>query len=88
MTNVLGGGGTKDGFRRIVTHLAPMAKDWLEDIDAKKVDIADESNINRLDASVQEMLQDRDLAAFQKQWGQSLVDVFRLKEAAADQALG
>lgn len=87
MTNVLGGGGTKDGFRRIITHLAPVAKDWLEDIDAKKVDIADESNVNRLDASVQEMLKDRDLAAFQKQWGKSLVDVFRLKEAAADEAL-
>lgn len=82
MTNVLGGGGTKDGFKHIITHIGPAASHWLEDMDAKKVDIKDTSNVDRLDASVQDMLEGRDLEAFQKQWGRSLVEVFRLKDSA------
>lgn len=59
-----------------------MANKWLDDMDAKQVDIKDASNIDRLDASVQEMLKGRNLEAFQKQWGESLVDVFQLKRKA------
>lgn len=84
MTNVLGGGGTKDGFKHLITHLGPVASDWLEDMDAKTVDMKDTSNIDILDASVQKMLEGRDLVAFQKQWGKSLVELFKLKEESLE----
>lgn len=82
MTNVIGGGGKKDGFKHLISHIAPAAAAWYADMDEKKIDVADMDNINKLDVSVQEMLKDIDMEAFQKQWGMSLVQLLRMKEAA------
>lgn len=81
MTNVLGGGGGKDGFKHLISHIAPAARAWYEDMDAKVagLDMAESSTIDKLDESVQQMLQDRDLEAFQAQFRQMLVQVFKMK---------
>lgn len=82
MTNVLGGGGGKDGFRHLITHIATTAQVWFDDIDAKKVVIngGDEDMMDKLDASVQDMLKDRDTTEVQKQLGKSLVGLLQLKD--------
>lgn len=82
MTNVLGGGGGKDGFRHLITHIATTAQVWFDDIDAKKVVIngGDEDVMNKLDASVQDMLKNRDTTEAQKQLGKSLVGLLQLKD--------
>lgn len=81
MTNVLGGGGGKDGFRHLVSHIASTAQVWFDDIDNKKIVIGgDENIINKLDASVQDMLESRDTADTQKQLGNSLVGLLELKD--------
>lgn len=84
MTNVLGGGGGKDGFRHLITHIATTAQVWFDDIDAKKVVIngGDEDMMDKLDVSVQDMLKNRDTAEIQKQLGESLVGLLQLKDAA------
>lgn len=81
MTNVLGGGGGKDGFRHLITHIATTAQVWFDDIDAKKIVInGGEEDMDRLDASVQDMLKNRDTAETQAQLGKSLIGLLQLKE--------
>lgn len=83
MTNVLGGGGGKDGFRHLISHIAPTAQVWFDDIDAKKIVIGgDEEMVIKLDDSVQDMLKGRDTADVQKQLGKSLVGLLQLKDEA------
>lgn len=84
MTNVLGGGGGKDGFRHLIIHIATTAQVWFDDIDAKKVVIngGDEDMMDKLDVSVQDMLKNRHTAEIQKQLGESLVGLLQLKDAA------
>lgn len=82
MTNVLGGGGGKDGFRHLISHIATTAQVWFDDIDAKRITIGGNGDMmNKLDASVQDMLKDRDTAEVQKQLGKSLVGLLQLKGA-------
>lgn len=83
MTNVLGGGGGKDGFRHLITHIATTAQVWFDDIDAKKIVInGGEEDMDKLDASVQDMLKNRDTVETQKQLGKSLVGLLQLKDGA------
>ncbi|KAF3760001.1 hypothetical protein M406DRAFT_343624 [Cryphonectria parasitica EP155] len=74
MTNVMGGGGDKNGFKHLMSHIAPTTQVWFEDIDKKKVSL-DEESIEKVDASVQEMLKDLDMESFKKQWIKSLVEL-------------
>lgn len=80
MGGVLGGGGTKEGFRHMVTHIGPTAQVWYDDIDAKSVTLnGDVDKINKLDASCQEMLEGVDLGEVKQQFGKSLSHLLQLK---------
>ncbi|KAJ4419800.1 hypothetical protein N0V82_004735 [Gnomoniopsis sp. IMI 355080] len=85
MTNVLGGGGGRDGFRHLVSHIATTAQVWFDDIDAKRIVIrGDGDMMDKLDASVQEMLKGRDTTDVQKQLAMSLVGLLQLKNEARE----
>ena len=83
MTQVMGGGGTRESFKRLVTHMSPGAQIWADDMAAHAVDRFEPGLVEELDASVQEMLEGRDLEAYGKHWGESLAQVFALKDRAA-----
>lgn len=79
MTNVLGGGGDKAGFVRILTHLLPAAKVWVDDMKEYAFDFGQDS-IKILDGSVQQMLKKYDMEEFQKENARRLVEILKVKE--------
>ncbi|PKK50426.1 hypothetical protein CI102_7610 [Trichoderma harzianum] len=81
MTNVLGGGGGKDGFHRLITHLGPGVQRWIEDMDAHAFGFG-ENEIEELDKSVQHMLESTDIASVESQRDRGLVELIKSKKAA------
>lgn len=79
MTNVLGGGGGKEGFQHLLTHLAPAVVDWTADMDSHKFSFTDE-NIQKLNKSVQEMMANSDINALEQERDQVLIDTITRKK--------
>lgn len=83
MTNVLGGGGGKEGFRHLVTHLRPAIEGWSQDMKAHAFAFSDE-NIEKLDNSVQDMLKISDAKKIEEQRDQALIDIIKRKRDTAN----
>lgn len=81
MTNVLGGGGGKEGFHRLITHLGPGIQGWIKDMDAHAFGFG-ENEIEELDKSVQHMLESTDIASVESQRDRGLVELIKSKKAA------
>jgi 3-hydroxyacyl-CoA dehydrogenase len=79
MTNILGGGGGKTGFKHLLEHLAPAAEGWTKDMN-KHSFVYNSENINQLDASVQDWLAVVDSSAVEAQRDEILLALIRLKE--------
>ncbi|KAB8221024.1 hypothetical protein BDV33DRAFT_230669 [Aspergillus novoparasiticus] len=78
MTNVLGGGGGKEGFRHLITHLGPAVQKWTDDM-KEHAFVPDETNIKKLDDSVQEMLAVNDVTKVEKERDEALIDLIKRK---------
>lgn len=78
MTKVLGGGGGAGGFRHLVTHLGPGAQKWLEDM-KEHAYVRSDSNIDKLDKSVQEMLVNNHPKDVEQQRDEGLIEVIKRK---------
>jgi 3-hydroxyacyl-CoA dehydrogenase len=78
MTNVLGGGGGKTGFKNLIEHLGPGSQVWKKDMDAHPF-LWDSESIGKLDASVQELLNTVDPKVVEEQRDEVLVKVVLLK---------
>ena len=81
MTNVLGGGGGKEGFRHIITHLGPASQSWTEDMN-RHAFVFNDANVQKLDDSVQEMLSEADSKKVEEQRDEALVDMIKRKRVA------
>ncbi|KAL4807209.1 hypothetical protein BDV18DRAFT_159428 [Aspergillus unguis] len=81
MTNVLGGGGGKDGFHQLMTHLGPGAQKWIEDMNAHAFKFSKEE-IQKLDESVQKMLEDTAVEDVQAQRDEALVELINRKKGS------
>lgn len=81
MTNASGGGGGKDGFRQLLTHLGPALQGWLEDMDSHAFTFSEE-NIQKLDDSVQDMLERTEIKDVESQRDKALVDFIKRKKDA------
>jgi 3-hydroxyacyl-CoA dehydrogenase len=81
MTNVLGGGGGKDGFRHLVSHLGPAAQNWTKDMNDHAF-IFNDANIQKLDESVQKMLTEGDVKKIEEQRDEALIDIIKRKQDA------
>lgn len=82
MTSTLGGGGGKEGFVRILTHLMPAAKMWDEDMKHHEFQF-DKDSIPILNEIVQKMLEKYDMDVFVNQNAKLLVDILKAKDEAA-----
>lgn len=78
MTNVLGGGGGKEGFRHLVTHLGPAVQNWTQGMKDHEF-VPNENNIRRLDESVQEMLAVNEPTEVEKQRDEAFIDLIKRK---------
>jgi 3-hydroxyacyl-CoA dehydrogenase len=82
MSNHFGGGGGKGGFKHMLGHLGPAAKSWLDDMHAHAYEY-NESNLDVLNTSVQEMLSDMDEKQVESQRDEMLIDLLRKKKVAS-----
>lgn len=83
MTNVLGGGRGNDGFHRLIAHLGPGVQKWIEDMNAHAFKFSDEE-VQKLDDSVQEMLEGTVIEEVEDQRDRGLVELIdRKKDASA-----
>ena len=78
MTNLLGGGGGKEGFVHFIQHLGPAMKKWNEDMDKNKFDFTDGS-VQILSENVSEMIEQVDLDTMEKQRDSVLLSLIKLK---------
>lgn len=84
MGSVLGGGGGKDAFKHMQTHIGASAQVWFDDIDSKSVRLAgDMEKIDKLDESVQKMLEGVDTTEVKKEFGKSLTHILQFKSASS-----
>jgi 3-hydroxyacyl-CoA dehydrogenase len=81
MTNVLGGGGGKDGFRHIVSHLGPASQKWTKDMHDHAFIFSD-ATVQKLDNSVQDMLGGGNAEHVEQQRDEALVDFIKRKRDA------
>ena len=81
MSNVLGGGGGREGFRHMLGHLGPAAKVWLDDMNAHPYEYNAE-NLETLDRSVQEELDRHDSKAVEQQRDGLLMALLNGKKSA------
>lgn len=79
MTNVLGGGGGKEGFKHILTHLGPGITSWKRDMDKNAFEISTES-IGELDSKVQVYLSQIDPITAEHQRDEILIDTIKRKK--------
>ncbi|RFU32137.1 hypothetical protein B7463_g4214, partial [Scytalidium lignicola] len=78
MTNILGGGGGKTGFKHLIEHLGPATQVWKKDMDAHAFKW-DTQGIGKLDASVQDLLSTMDPKVVEEQRDEVLVKLILLK---------
>ena len=81
VSNVMGGGGGKDGFKTMLSHFSGPVQGWLSDMNAHAFDYK-EPGIDRLNTSVQEMLKDHDLETVESQRDDVLIELLNLKKSA------
>jgi 3-hydroxyacyl-CoA dehydrogenase len=82
MSNVMGGGGGRGGFRHMLDHLGPAMQGWLKDMRANEYQYTPE-NAEKLDKSVQEELDVHDVATVEQQRDEILVRLLKDKKAAS-----
>ncbi|KAF5578130.1 NAD(P)-binding domain-containing protein [Fusarium pseudoanthophilum] len=78
MSNAMGGGGGRDGFRHLLEHLGPASQQWLEHIKANSFQWNAES-LDKLTESVGEELQGADVRELEKERDRLLVEILKLK---------
>ncbi|KAH7475016.1 3-hydroxyacyl-CoA dehyrogenase [Fusarium oxysporum f. sp. albedinis] len=78
MSNAMGGGGGRDGFRHLLEHLGPASQKWLEHIKANTFQWDPES-LDKLTESVGEELQGADVKQLEKKRDRLLVEILKLK---------
>ncbi|KAF2754551.1 hypothetical protein EJ05DRAFT_520679 [Pseudovirgaria hyperparasitica] len=78
MSQVLGGGGGKDGFLKLQRHLGPMIKEWLDDMDEHRTALTEEG-IQMVDHSVQDMVVDVDLGMIARHRDDAILDLLTTK---------
>ncbi|KAI4746946.1 putative hydroxyacyl-CoA dehydrogenase [Aureobasidium sp. EXF-12298] len=78
LANAMGGGGGSDGFRHLLEHLGPASKEWIEDMTAHTFPWTSES-LDALTKSVGEELDDKDMAALERQRDDRLVEMFKAR---------
>lgn len=81
MTQVLGGGGGREGFRSGLERLGPARQAWSKDMKAHEYQYTDE-NVDILDDSVQKLLDARDPGKVQKERDELLIQLFKAKSKA------
>ncbi|KAJ5630006.1 hypothetical protein N7528_003663 [Penicillium herquei] len=79
MTNALGGGGGKGGFRHLLTHLGPAIEGWVKDMNENAFTFSQE-NIDTLDNSVQNMLGSTEIKEVESQRDTALVELINRKK--------
>lgn len=82
MSNVLGGGGGKGGFKHLLQHLGPGIAHWVQDMRAHEYQYTD-ANLEKLDESVQKQLEVHDPATVEKQRDELLVKLLNDKKGAS-----
>ncbi|KAF5983026.1 lambda-crystallin [Fusarium coicis] len=78
MSNAMGGGGGRDGFRHLLEHLGPASQQWLEHIKAGSFQWNAES-LDKLTESVGDELEGADVKELEKELDRLLVEIFKLK---------
>ncbi|KAG5758328.1 hypothetical protein H9Q72_013536 [Fusarium xylarioides] len=78
MSNAMGGGGGREGFRHLLEHLGPASQQWLEDIKANAFPW-DAESLDKLTDSVGEELQGADVKELEKERDRLLVEILKLK---------
>ncbi|KAK8205265.1 hypothetical protein M8818_004977 [Zalaria obscura] len=86
MSNVMGGGGGRDGFKHLLGHLGPAAKAWTDDMNAH-VYVYNEENLEALDKSVQKMLDDVDAQQVEAQRDDLLINFVEREEGSFSSGL-
>jgi len=81
MTNVLGGGGGKEGFRHLLEHLGPAVEVWEADMEKHKFTYTKE-NMETLNKDVSSWIEHVDLTEMEKERDDVLLDLLQLKQNA------
>ena len=79
MVNALGGGGGAAGFKHLLEHLGPGIQAWTADMKAHEFKMSPET-IGKLEASVEDMLKSKDVAAVEAQRDEVLVQLMKMKK--------
>lgn len=82
MSNVLGGGGGREGFKHTMEHLGPAVQVWLKDMAAHQYEYTPE-NAAILDKSVQQELDLNDLAEVETQRDRLTIKLLKDKREAS-----
>ena len=82
LSNVMGGGGGRDGFRHMVQHLGPAMQGWIQDMRANEFELTPE-NLEKLDKSVQEEIYSHNLATVEQERDRILIRLLKDKKGAS-----
>ena len=80
ISNVMGGGGGRDGFKNLMEHIVPASHVWLQDMRANEFQYTPE-DIDKLNTSVQEEFDARDIAVVGKERDRVLLQLLREKKS-------
>lgn len=78
MTNVLGGGGGKDGFDHFFKHLGPAVRGWKEDMDANKFSFEEDETKRILD-QVAPWVETKEPEKVREEMGDALIELLQSK---------
>lgn len=78
MTNVLGGGGGKDGFDHFFKHLGPAVRGWKEDMDENKFTFQ-EDETKRLQKQVTAWVETKEPEKTREEMGDALIELLQTK---------
>lgn len=81
MSNVMGGGGGRRGFKHTLGHLGPAVQGWLSNMNACPYQYS-EDNLELLDECVRAMLDHVGEAEVERERDDHLVQLFKDKAAA------
>ena len=82
MSNAMGGGGGRGGFKRMLEHLGPAMEGWLGDMRSNEFQYTPE-NLEKLDKSVQQELDTHDIGTVEKERDQILLRLLKDKKTAS-----
>lgn len=80
MTNVLGGGGGKDGFDHFFKHLGPAVRGWKEDMDANRFTF-EEDETKRLQEQVSPWVEKKEPEKVREEMGDALIELLQSKSS-------